>query len=115
MITPSDSPSSPEGYAAVTPAGQGPAPYDIQAAMPDLSGAYASAGAETGAGIVYPVSGRQRDTETLLSSPQGYGAFSIAGGFSGGGSESWPADPAPGANAQTPDQGTGDYAGTGTD
>ena len=115
MITPSDSPSSPEGYAAVTPAGQGPAPYDIQAAMPDLSGAYASAGAETGAGIVYPVSGRQRDTETLLSSPQGYADFNITGGFSGGGGESWPSNPDPGANAQTPDQGTGDFTGTGTD
>ena len=107
MITPSDSPSSPEGFAGVTPHGQGPAPYDIQAPMADLDGAAAAA--------VSAAMSRQPPTETLLSSPQGYGDFSITGGFSGGGGESWPADPAPGANAQTPDQGMGDYAGTGTD
>jgi hypothetical protein len=57
-ITPRDTPSSPADYAAVTPHGQGPAPYDIQAPMADLAGVFQAArdvaggdeGAPTGAG-----------------------------------------------------------------
>ena len=66
MITPSDTPSSPSDYAAVTPHSRGPAPYDIQAPMEDLSAVTAAAGRESGAGIVYPVSGRQSDTQNLI-------------------------------------------------
>jgi hypothetical protein len=116
-VTPSGGPSSPEGFAGVTPHGQGPAPYDIQAPSPqaELEAAYASAGAVNGAGIVYGQSPRQAATEALLSSAQGYGDFSITAGYAGGSGESWPANPDPGANAQTPDQGMGDFTGTGTD
>jgi hypothetical protein len=42
-VTPADTPSDAAGYAMVTPHGQGPAPYDIQAPMADLSGAFDSA------------------------------------------------------------------------
>lgn len=107
--TPADSPSSPL-YGSVTPHGQGPAPYDIQAPVEDLDGLAASAMAQTA-----PGSGRQSDTEAFLSSPAGTGELSITGGMSGGGGEDWPSDVSPGANAETPDQGHGDFTGTGTD
>jgi hypothetical protein len=96
-ITPADTPSSPEDYAAVTPHGRGPAPYDIQASLDDLSGMTAAAGAVTGAGVVYPVGPRQRQIEGLLMSPQGYGDFDVPAGFSGGGGDTgWPNDVTPG-------------------
>ena len=88
-ITPADSPSSPL-YGDVTPHGQGPAPYDIQAPMEDLSGLVASAVAQTS-----PGSARQSDTETLLSSDSGYGEFAITTGMSGGGGDDWPSDVRP--------------------
>lgn len=84
MITPSDSPSSPAGYASVPVQ-----PMDIQAPQADLSGAVAASVSEAMA--------RQPDTERLLQSPQGYGAFSITSGSSGGGGEDWPSSVAPGA------------------
>jgi hypothetical protein len=99
----------------VTPHGQGPAPYDIQAAMPDLEGQFAAAVAVSGAGVLYPMGPRQSAAETMLSSAQGFGEMDITAGFSGEPGESWPNNPGPGANAATPDQGTGDYPGTGTD
>src|SRR5260221_11240406 len=74
-VTPRDTPSSPSGYASVTPHGQGPAPYNIQAGAPDLSGVFGSANATAGAGVLYPQSERQRQTEVLRSSPPG-----LAGG-----------------------------------
>ena len=113
-VTPAGSPSSPL-YGSVTPHGQGPAPYDIQAPMEDLSGLTASAGAVAGAGIVYPQGPRQAATEAFLSSPAGFGELSITSGMSGGAGEDWTSDPRPGPNMETPDQGMGDYAGTGTD
>ena len=88
-ITPADSPSSPS-YSDVTPHGRGPAPYDIQAGMEDLGSMAAAAQALTG-----PGSARQSDTEALLSSPVGYGEFSITTGMSGGGGEDWPSDVRP--------------------
>ena len=88
--TPGDSPSSPENFAAVTPHGQGPAPYDIQAPLEDLGAMTAAAQAATG-----PGSDRQAATEMLLSSPQGYGEFVITGGMSGGRGEDWPSDVRP--------------------
>ena len=91
----------------MTPHGQGPAPYDIQAPMENLDA--------IGAAAVAVTRPRQSDTETLLSSAQGYGDFNITAGFSGEPGESWPNNPDPGANAATPDQGMGDFTGTGTD
>src|SRR5260370_38156452 len=70
-VTPRDTPSSPSGYASVTPHGQGPAPYNIQAGAPDLSGAFRSANATAGAGGLYAQSERQRQTEALLTAPPG--------------------------------------------
>jgi hypothetical protein len=95
MITPADSPSSPADYDAVTPHGQGPAPYNIQAPTEDLSGITSAAGRLTGAGIVYPMSGRQSDTENLIMSPPGFADFDIFGGYSGGGGADWPTDVGP--------------------
>jgi hypothetical protein len=115
-ITPQAAPSDPAGYAAVYPHGPGPAPYDIQAPMPDVAGPFAGAVAVAGAGVLYPMGPRQRATEQLLSSPQGWGAFDITEGFSGEPDEAWPnSTEPPMAPVETPDQGTGDYAGTGTD
>ncbi len=126
-ITPADSPSDAAGWAKVTPSGRGPAGYDIQAPMEDLSGLVAGAealsagseGAPTGAGLPDRSSPRQSQTAQLLSSPAGYGGtsgYNIDAGFSGGGGDSgWPNDADPGANAATPDQGMGDFTGTGTD
>lgn len=105
-VTPADSPSNPSGYAQVAPAGRGPAPYDIQAPMADLSPMVADAGALAGAGIIYPQGPRQSATETLLSSPAGFSAghgtsgYDIQAGWSGSGNEDmgWPND------VQPPDQ-----------
>ena len=90
MITPADSPSSPSNYAAVTPHGQGTAPYDVQAGNDEaaIAAAFGSAVAESGAGVLYPVGPRQAETEALLKSPPGYGDFDIMSGSSAG----WPID-----------------------
>jgi hypothetical protein len=103
-VTPADSPSSPSGYAGVTPHGQGTAPYDIQAPMGDLSAAVAASGALMGADIIYGHGPRQAETEALLTSPPGYGEFNILQGFSGQGDSShgWPNDVRPAAE---PDNG----------
>lgn len=127
-VTPADSPSDPAGFASVTPHGRGPAPYDIQAPMDaSIAGLTADAmalagggeGAPSGAGIPDRMGPRQSQTEALLSSPAGYGGtsgYSIDAGFSGGGGDSgWPNNADPGANVMTPDQGSGDFTGTGTD
>jgi hypothetical protein len=92
-VTPADTPSSPL-YGTVTPHGQGPAPYDIQAPTEDLSGALEAAGRLSGAGVVYPQGPRQAMTETLLSSAQGYGEQDIDAGYAGGGE--WPSNIEPG-------------------
>lgn len=84
MITPSDPAAAPELYAAVQESG-----FDILAGQPDLSGLCSAAQSEAMA--------RQPDTERLLQSPQGYGAFSITSGTSHGGGEDWPSDVSPGA------------------
>jgi hypothetical protein len=93
-VTPADSASSPSDYAAVTPHGQGPAPYDIQAPQQDLSGALEAAGRLAGAGVIYPQGPRQAATETLMSSAQGYGEFDIIPGYTGDGE--WPGNIEPG-------------------
>lgn len=114
-LTPAASPADPAGYAMVTPHGQGPAPYDIQAPMGDLSAVTEAAGRLEGAGIVYPYGPRQAQAAALLNSPQGSGAMDVTAGFAGGGGESWPANPNPIPTAETPIQGSGDFTGTGTD
>ena len=95
MITPSDSPSSPEGFAGVTPHGQGPAPYDIQAPLSDgeIGAAFASANAVGGAGALYPQGPRQAQTEAMIQSPQGFasGGYDIDAGSAFG----WPNDVEP--------------------
>src|SRR5258706_10760540 len=93
-VTPADTPSSPAGYASVTPHGRGPAPYNIQDGNDEgvITAATNAAGALAGAGIVYPQGPRQAMTETLLSSPQGYGAQGIEPGYPGSaaGEGGWP-------------------------
>ena len=100
QITPADSPSSPSGYAQVTPHGQGPAPYNIQAPdlTPDVTAAFNTANELGGAGFLYPMSERITEAKTLLESPQGFGlaGFDVDGGWHGGGGDGWPADVNPG-------------------
>ena len=82
-VTPHGDPSNPEGYAKVTPAGNGPAPYNI-AAPQDIAGITAateSAGRLTGAGIVYPAGPRQQQTAAILYSPQGAESTNVFAGF----------------------------------
>ena len=99
MITPSDSPSSPSGFASVTPHGRGPAPYDIQAPLMDgeITAAFSEANAAGGAGVLYPMSERIAQARTLLESPQGFGlaGFDVDGGWHGGGGGYWPNDVEP--------------------
>jgi hypothetical protein len=98
-VTPADSPSSPAGYASVTPHGRGPAPYDIQAPQQDLSADVAAAGALTGAGVIYPQGPRQSLTEALLQSPQGFAVdgYDIDAGYHAGpGQDGWPSNVEPG-------------------
>jgi hypothetical protein len=98
-VTPHDSPSSPGEYAKVFPHGQGPAPYDIQAPLQDLTGLTAAAGnltgGEEGAGRLYGTGPRQAATQALLSSPEGYGEQDILQGYSGGGGGNWPGSTEP--------------------
>jgi hypothetical protein len=118
-VTPQATPSDPAGYASVTPHGQGPAPYDIQAPMDDLTAVVQAArqlsggdeGAPSGAGLGDIMSPRQSEAAALLNSGQGTGEHDITSGFAGGGGESWPSSPSV-ATVQTPDQGSGDFAGT---
>lgn len=103
-VTPAATPSDPAGYASVTPHGQGPAPYDIQAPLMDgeITAAFNGANAVGGAGFLYPQGPRQAQTERLLASPPGFATgsgYSITAGYSGsGGDTGWPNDPEPGNN-----------------
>jgi hypothetical protein len=93
--TPTDTPSSPENYASVTPHGQGPAAYGIQAPMSDgeISAAFDSSVAVGGAGALYPQGPRQAQTQQLLESPAGFasGGYDIDAGTTAG----WPNDVEP--------------------
>ena len=118
-VTPVDTPSDPAGYAMVTPHGQGPAPYDIQAPMDDLTAVTEAAGRLAGAGVVYPQGPRQAQTEALLDSPPGFATgdgYSITAGWSGGGGDTgWPNDPEPPQdpyNQWTPGNASGSPTGT---
>jgi hypothetical protein len=94
-ITPRDTPSSPENFAQVTPHGQGPAPYDIQAPMSDgeIGAAFDSSIAVGGSGVLYPQGPRQAQTGRLLQSDQGFGSdgYDIDAGTTAG----WPNDVEP--------------------
>jgi hypothetical protein len=89
MITPSDTPSSPENYAGV-PVQE----MNIQAPAPDVSGALSQANADAGAGVLYPQSTRQSETRQLLESPAGFASdgFDIDAGSAFG----WPNNVEPG-------------------
>jgi hypothetical protein len=80
-VSPRDGPSSPAGWAQVTPHGPGPAAYDIAAPLEDLAAAVEAAGRLSGAGIVYPQGPRQAEAQALLDSGQGYGAHNVISGF----------------------------------
>jgi hypothetical protein len=94
-MTPSDTPSSPSGFASVTPHGRGPAAYDLQAPLPvaEVSAAFDQANADGGNGVLYPMSERIHQAQTLIQSPQGFGlnGFSIDAGTTAG----WPNDVEP--------------------
>ena len=119
-VTPADGPGDAAGYAMVTPSGRGTAPYSIQADMDEaaISVAAQGAGAVSGAGIVYGQGARQRATEALLNSPQGFSAgsgtsgYDITPGWSGEPDESWPNNVQVSAILETPIQGSGVYPGT---
>src|SRR5258707_14548914 len=84
-VTPHDTPSSPSGYASVTPHGIGPAPYDIQASQDDLTGVFNEAGMLSGGqeNGIYPVGARQNQTEIMLASSDGFavGGYDIDAGW----------------------------------
>jgi hypothetical protein len=98
-ITPAADPSSPAGYAMVTPHGRGPAAYDIQAPLSDgeITAAFNDANDTGGNGVLYPMSPRIADTRTMMMSPQGFGSdgYDIFGGYHEGGGAGWPADVEP--------------------
>lgn len=93
MITPSDSPSSPEHYAAVAVQG-----FDIQAPQQDLTPAFNAANDAGGQGVLYPRSERQAQAKGLMESPAGFGlgGYDIDAGYHGGGGEDWPNNVEPG-------------------
>ena len=130
-VTPAASPSDPEGFASVTPHGQGPAPYNIQdpaytggGLQAEVTAAFDGSIAVGGAGVLYPMGPRQAESAQMLNSPQGFSAgggtsgYDITAGWSGGGGDSgWPNNPQPGI-LETPIQGqAGAYpqSNTGTD
>ena len=65
-ITPPDTPSSPDNFAQVTPHGQGPAPYDIQAPLSvgEITAAFDASLAVGGSGVLYPQGQRQAHGST---------------------------------------------------
>jgi hypothetical protein len=102
-VTPADGPGDAAGWAEVTPAGRGPAPYDISAPQ-DIDGiaaAVSAAGALTGAGIVYPQGPRQAEALAILTSAQGADSSNVFSGFP----DYESSDISPGAALETPVQG----------
>jgi hypothetical protein len=94
MITPSDSPSSPQHYAEVAVQ-----PVNIQAPLSDgeITAAFDAANATGGSGVLYPMGQRIADTKTMMESPQGFGSggYDIIGGYHQGGGDGWPNDVEP--------------------
>lgn len=106
-VTPHDSPGDPRGWAMVTPAGVGTAPYSISGPQ-DIAGigaALDTANALAGSGVLEPLGPRQRAAREFLDSPQGIGAMSITAGFP----DYENTDPNPGPDLETPVQGTMTY------
>jgi hypothetical protein len=68
--------------------------------LPDVQGAFDQAIADGGSGVLYPMSDRITEAETLLNSPQGFGidGFNIESGASAG----WPTDMEPPGDYETP-------------
>lgn len=101
-VTPSDGPSAPALYDAVTPVGTAPrpAPYDIAAPSPlaECQAAFDKSVAEGGTGVLYPMSPRIAEARQLLDSPQGAAEMDVSSGAAYG----WPADVEPPADYQTP-------------
>ena len=101
-VTPADSPSSPL-FSAVTPHGEGPAPYNIQAPGDEgaVTAVFNGANQVAGAGTLYPMGPRQAQARHLLESPQGFSSgggtsgWDITAGWSGEPDESWPNNPQP--------------------
>jgi hypothetical protein len=101
-ITPADSPGDAEGFASVTPHGPGPAPYNIQAPMDDLTGVTDAAtalaggqeGASTGPGMPNRMGPRQAQAQALLESAPGFASdgYDIIAGYHGDGGDGWPND-----------------------
>ena len=93
--TPRDTPSSPGNYGMVTPHGQGPAAYDIQAPLAEgeIGAAFDASLAVGGSGVLYPQGPRQAQTQRLLESPAGFasGGYDIDAGTTAG----WPNDVEP--------------------
>jgi hypothetical protein len=96
QVTPRDTPSSPGNFAMVTPHGVGPAPYDLQAPLPEreVTAAFDRSLAEGGAGVLYPLSPRIAEAKAMMESPQGYGGggINVIGGYHAGGGDGWPVD-----------------------
>ena len=117
-VTPADSPGDAAGWAQVTPAGQGPAPYDISgpqdiagiagalAAAMDLSGG--QEGTSTGAGIPNRDSPRQQQAAAILDSPQGAESSNVFAGFPDYENQDLDID----SDLNTPIQGAGYHPGT---
>src|SRR5260221_10581109 len=84
-VTPAATPSSPAGYAMVTPHGRGPAPYNIQQPNDEaaVTAQFNAANGDAGAGVLYPRSERQREAVQLMDSPMGFGLGGV--GVDGGG------------------------------
>ena len=95
-VTPRDTPSSPAGYAMVTPHGRGPAPYNIQQANDEgaVTAQFNAANGAAGAGVLYPRSERQQQAIQLMDSPMGFGlgGFDVDAGTNCG----WPNNVEPG-------------------
>ena len=91
MITPADSPSSPSDFAGIAVQ-----PMNIQAGNDTaaVQAALTAANDDAGAGVLYPRSERQRQTETLITSPPGFatGGYDIDAGTTCG----WPNNVEPG-------------------
>ena len=91
MITPSDSPSAPEQYAAVPVSG-----VNIQAGSDEaaVTAAFGAANRDAGQGVLYPSSERQAQAKALIQSDPGFAVdgFDIDAGTNCG----WPNNVEPG-------------------
>ena len=90
MITPQDTPSSPENFAQVATS-----QMNIQAPLSEgeIGAAFDASLAVGGSGVLYPQGPRQAQTQQLLESPQGFasGGYDIDAGSAFG----WPNDVEP--------------------